>query len=66
MNGRAFSLSFWLFAVLYLFSAPLQVSGALPVRSFAWRPDESHGPRRWGLASSRLPEEPCQIDVPVT
>lgn len=31
------------------FSAPLQVFGALPVLSFAWWPDKSHGPRRWGL-----------------
>lgn len=61
-----FRCSFWRCAVLHLFPASLQVSGALPTLSSAWWPVESLGPRWWGLASSRPPEEPCQIDVPVT
>lgn len=57
MNGRRFfpfslisaALPGFVLSCTFFFSAPLQVLGALPVLSFAWWPDGSHGPRRWGL-----------------
>lgn len=72
MNGCGFSLSFWF---LLLFLALRCLVPFSRSSSGVWSSSHPLSPGGLmnhmalvggGLASSRLPEEPCQIDVPVT